>query len=341
MTSFLRDREGNVAVLFGLLLVPIFGFSGIALDYGRATKLQGELQTRADAAALNAAVAGVTQGHHALVAQMAQDIENAYVRPGVLENVSVTGNWVSATDFRVQAEARIATAMAHIIPGVDPGISVAIEAVARVSEQEATYEPPAVEWLDPEAGDYNQIYVYCFDPSGGGSKRSRRSRMTLIADNAGSHFDYDWPRCDEGETLSFRLRNVRHVKDRPHLWNHPSSTQHNYHTDTVLVGGVEQFDIGYDILETVRCDDLESCVGEDEGGVIPRGAHRDPHIESRPCRPGAYMYYGWEDRPPGQPGRAEVWTDPAWTDADYDDIRIVMQCPETAALGERSVRLMK
>ena len=42
------------------------------------------------------------------------------------------------------------------------------------------------------------------------------------------------------------------------------------------------------------------------------------------------MYYGWEDRPPGMPGHQNTggnWQHVAWTDRDYDDIRIVIACP--------------
>jgi hypothetical protein len=53
------------------------------------------------------------------------------------------------------------------------------------------------------------------------------------------------------------------------------------------------------------------------------------------------MYFGWEDRPPGQPGPNANWTDPAWTDTDFDDIRIVMKCPAEGFLGDKLVRLVR
>jgi hypothetical protein len=43
------------------------------------------------------------------------------------------------------------------------------------------------------------------------------------------------------------------------------------------------------------------------------------------------MYYGWEDRPPGL----------GWTDRDYNDIRVVIECPVSESTGEFLVRLIK
>jgi hypothetical protein len=42
------------------------------------------------------------------------------------------------------------------------------------------------------------------------------------------------------------------------------------------------------------------------------------------------MYYGWEDRPPYY----------GWTDRDYDDIRVIVECP-TITRGARQVFLLR
>ena len=49
-----RDRSGNIALLFALILVPLLGAVGAALDYARAYNLQSELQFAADSAVLGA-----------------------------------------------------------------------------------------------------------------------------------------------------------------------------------------------------------------------------------------------------------------------------------------------
>ena len=52
--NFCRDRRGNVAILFGLMAVPVLGVVGTAIDYGRAAKTKQELQSLIDGAALAA-----------------------------------------------------------------------------------------------------------------------------------------------------------------------------------------------------------------------------------------------------------------------------------------------
>lgn len=53
----LRSERGASAVLFGLLLIPLLGFAGIAVDVGALYAEKAELQNGADAAALEVAIA--------------------------------------------------------------------------------------------------------------------------------------------------------------------------------------------------------------------------------------------------------------------------------------------
>ncbi|MEM7398438.1 MAG: TadE/TadG family type IV pilus assembly protein [Pseudomonadota bacterium] len=50
--QFLREKGGNAALLFGLALVPVIGFIGMATDYGRAMTVRSTLSDAADSAAL-------------------------------------------------------------------------------------------------------------------------------------------------------------------------------------------------------------------------------------------------------------------------------------------------
>jgi hypothetical protein len=365
MKHFFSDPGGNVAIIFGIGLIPILGFVGATLDYNRASDVRSYLQTKSDATALNAAVNGQLSDHAALIADLEATIRNNY---SSVSGISTSGAWIDPTHFRVETKATVDTAMIHILPGVGRGIEVGVRAVAEVMPATVTYEPPEKFDLEPDAGDYNQLFAYCFQYDKPGDPTARRQQMTLIADNDGNEYDFEWPKCGEGEALSFRMRNVRHARAYPQLWDNPNQwpyrAEYDFYTDTTLVGGVEQFTIRrevgwippqwqqyhsggqfspgtFDVLETVRCDTIEECVGESEGGILPEGKNRTPNKENRPCEPGKYMYYGWEDRPPGQPGPSGTWTDPAWTDRSYDDIRIVMRCPTTGTLGNRLVRLVE
>lgn len=53
--QFSRDNRGNVAMLFGLMAVPVMGLIGLSIDYGRAVKAQHEMQALLDGAAVAAA----------------------------------------------------------------------------------------------------------------------------------------------------------------------------------------------------------------------------------------------------------------------------------------------
>lgn len=66
LKSFARDRRGNVAITFGLAVIPVVGMAGAAVDYSRLGARKAELHSIADAAALNAAkVLSTTYGQPA------------------------------------------------------------------------------------------------------------------------------------------------------------------------------------------------------------------------------------------------------------------------------------
>ncbi len=50
LNAFLHEKRGNVAILFGLGMIPIVGAIGAAVDYGRVYRLKTQLQIVADAA---------------------------------------------------------------------------------------------------------------------------------------------------------------------------------------------------------------------------------------------------------------------------------------------------
>ncbi|MCZ8180929.1 MAG: pilus assembly protein TadG-related protein [Rhizobium sp.] len=62
--GFFSDRSGNFGVLTAILLVPVIGVAGVALDLSNALMVRSTLQAAADAAALAAVSetsAGVSQ----------------------------------------------------------------------------------------------------------------------------------------------------------------------------------------------------------------------------------------------------------------------------------------
>ncbi|HEY8564417.1 MAG TPA: pilus assembly protein TadG-related protein [Beijerinckiaceae bacterium] len=372
MLRFWRDVRGTTAVLFGLAMLPLLGLTGVAVDYSRATNLHGFLQTASDAAAIGAAAAEDPEGSNRALGG-ARSVIATHTGARALQNVNVLGKWLTAVDYEVTIQGRMDATIMQAVPFLPKTMDLKVVSVARVTQPLMTAAAPRISQLDPEAGDYNQLSVYCFDASkkdranngngnsgngnGNGNGNSRngnngngngnsgnsngqansgsdekgRSQMTPIADNGGTTYTFRMPTCGEGETLSYKLKNVRGARTRPSMWNDSTVEQYEYFTDTTVVGAVQKQNTGVDILETAICDTFESCKPISRGGVLPEGRERTPQQTEKACEPGKFLYMGWEDRPPGR----------GWTDRDYDDIRIVMECPRFERSGTKQVRLIK
>lgn len=188
-------------------------------------------------------------------------------------------------------------------------------------------------------------------------------------------YTYIAPLCTGDSYLSFRLENVRFARTQHDYWEKDDINYHrggptqsgadhsgryDYYTDTYPNPETGSLEFGglihprngtnADVLETVLCRTREECVPSNRpGGIIPWGHNRqegsanERQRVSGDCPAGQYMYYGWEDRPPpppGQPGGGS-WLNERWTDADFDDIRVVLKCPVLTPLQERNVRLIR
>lgn len=324
LQRFRRDGRGNVAVMTGLLAVPLLAVSGIAIDYSRSSFVRSFLQAEADAAALGAAAGGQSVDDAKWVTA-AQDHTKSRFSSGI-SNLSITGKWLTVTDFGVDASASVPVTLLAALPGYSKEMTVGVTAVARYSEPVLEYKPPTLAQLDPDAADYNRIYVYCYNP-----KTKKRTQEVAVADNGGTTYTYTMPLCATGENLSYRLHNVRNARTTKSKWDSSKAEHYEYYTDTVITGGAETYGLQYSLLETVLCDTKAACKYKSEGGVLPEGANRVPQKATATCSTGKYFYYGWEDRPPEQGG----------SDKDYNDIRIVIECPTVKSSGVNSVRLIK
>lgn len=323
--AFLRDRRGAIAVVFALTLLPVMSMTGAAVDYSSLTATEASLQAKTDAIALRTIGASdlrsVETDAERLIAQAFGDgVRNVDVRARRIPTPGGKGD----QDYEVTVSADVPLRLISAVPGAPKAVRVVTVAVARGEARLESPPPPFVQ-LSHEAADYNQIFAYCFDAdrqglgSGVGAEGTRRN-MTLIADNGGTVYDFEMPVCDEGESLSLRLRNVRNARTKPHLWEDPNATQYDYYSDTTLSNGNAwklNFPKDADVAETVLCDTLEQCLPGTEESILPSGKHRNPHAATRPCAEGKFMFFGFEDRPsPRHRG-----------DRDFDDIRIVIGCP--------------
>ncbi len=357
-------------MLFGLTLPPMLGAGGLALDYSRASNVRSYMQGEADAAALGGARAAaqtvlkkLPNDKAALAAAAvsnAQALANERYGANKVSGLNVTGTWLNGTDFEVVTSGKVKNTMSRMIPGVAAELEFKTRAVARVLiVNNLIAFKPAVASLDFEAGDYNRIYVYCFDKTrkNDADKGRRVETMTAISDNGGTTYTYEMPTCTAAETLSYRLYNVRMMRTTPSKWDAGSAERFNHYTDTELdVNGVASYDFkngdrnNYGtitnfalkpddgLLETVLCNTLAECKPKSKGGILPEGKNRTPVKETKACTEGKFMYYGWEDRPYYKDG-APPGVD-GWTDRDYDDIRLIVECPRIPPEPTAAIKLI-
>lgn len=370
-----KDRSGVVAMLVALSLPMLVGAAALTIDIANYRYVQGRMQSAADAGAL-AAIAKLDAPANAKAAAVdyaGRNVPDGFggvtrssdVEIGIWDPVAGTfavSNDVSQINA-VRVSAIRSRARQNGVPMIlmqffsDSAPDLQATAIA-ARHLVVQYEPPEKTDLDNQAWDYNRIYAYCFKYNGSGSAASRRTQMALVADNVPksgtgvSNFWTEagkrgfgkvpnplvWPKCEKGESLSFRLENIRDVKQAisnssttKTLWTtydkNKATQTFNHYLDTVISGGVETFPgLGSEkLVETIRCDTLSACTAPSKHvkGTPLR-------VAGVPCLPGKYMYFGWEDRPPSSGG----------SDEDYDDIRITMRCPKTGTLGDGMSRLV-
>ena len=99
MRRLIGDREGNVAIIFALSLIPIVFLTGMAMDFSSATSKRIRLNAAADAAALSA-VTPTMMGQTAAAAQTAAQNIFSGTAAGVpgTSGVTPTVNVTSSSD---------------------------------------------------------------------------------------------------------------------------------------------------------------------------------------------------------------------------------------------------
>jgi hypothetical protein len=346
MRSFLANRKGNIAVAAAMATLPIMGAAGVAIDYTRADNVRSFMQAQSDMAALSGAQMGPTGNPKAYLEHVKYYTEQRYGVGSWVESMTVEGKWLNDLDYSVKVTGHVPVSILGAVPGLPDDMKVSVLSVARLAEPRYVYKPPKVNELDPEAGDYNRVSVYCYNEKNKTKPNKGRTQMTVISDNGGTKYNYVMPQCASDETLSYKLLNVRLVRDQPSKWDDPHQARHEYFSDTVVKQGKDKYTAAVtSLLETVLCKNLNECKKQSKGGIVPEGKNRTPVKAAATCSPGKYMYYGWEDRD-GKGGDddewpADDWRDEGWTDMDFDDIVIVISCPELEKAEDRQVSLVK
>lgn len=320
--AFLKDRRGNFGAMAALTMVPLIGSLGLALDYGHGVQTRGLIQDKADAAALSVAKLGPGATGSAVLDQIRQSL----TADSGLKNVVIDTKWVS-NEYTVAISGDLPLSLSQLLPGAGSQMAVSVKSVARFKDVQRVYKPPSATLLDPNANDYNRVYAYCFDKDKKSNPTTKgRTSQVAIADNAGTVYSAAMPTCGAGETMSFRLYNVRDRRTWQSQWDNGTSERYNYYTDTELTPAETYSASVGPILETVLCPSLDKCKPTNQGGILPYGSGRTPQRATEGCSAGKFMYYGWEDRP-------------NW-DRDFDDIRVIIECASETFVGNKMARLI-
>jgi Flp pilus assembly protein TadG len=382
ITNLVRNRRGAAAAAFALALPFMLSGLALAIDYASFRVTHTRMQNAADAAAL-AAIADLSLDDAAKVEKALSMIDaNLPEEFGAVTTVNdiTLGTYTKEGVFTpaVGADVNAARVVAVRSPGRGNAVNrifsmfisneaLTISTVAVAARPgNVAYEPPEITVLDSTAGDFNELYAYCYNPD-----TRVRGEMKLIANNnrrtdrrlypAGDATGLpansnpanniqnpstsNWPTCEEaGSSVSFYLRNYRNANGTPrNLWT--TQVFHQY-TDTQLVNGEEFSNLFRrddpatvatdermnNLVETILCDTADQCNPTIQGNLVNNAegrAKRPANVETRPCAPGKFMYYGWEDRPPS-----------GASDRDYNDITLQLRCPSAGQLGGGKPRLV-
>lgn len=350
-SAFLHDRRGQAAMIFSVMILPVIAVLGAAIDFGRARDVEAFLRNTSDAEALAVALSDdPTFGLKAVAATQAT-VQTHYPD---MQNVVVTAAWSDTANYKVTIQGDMPGGLLQAVPYMPKTVTIATTSTANRIPAVTVTTPPKLSQLDPEAGDYNRIYMYCYDNrrKTDADKGRRAATMTAISDNGGTSYDTsNLPTCNAGESISYRLHNVRNMRTTPSKWNDPNQETYDYFTDTSVdpVTRVQTFAmtgqrtyangtttaldmVANPILETILCDTDAQCKPKSQKGILPNNheVNRTPATATGGCLEGKFMYYGWEDRPPN-----------AGSDRDYDDIRVVVTCPVMTKVQDKQVKLVK
>jgi Flp pilus assembly protein TadG len=90
--EFARAREGNIAITFALVLIPVVAATGTAVDYSRANSVKADLQAALDATALMLSKEASSDTSSQLQTNATAYFKATFNRPGT-ENVTVSASY--------------------------------------------------------------------------------------------------------------------------------------------------------------------------------------------------------------------------------------------------------
>ncbi len=207
---FANDSRGSVALIFGLMLVPLVVAAGVGIDYARAAKLRTAVQSTVDSAALAGAsaysnpsfattaqtLAGnyVTNGTNALLSQIT--LGTTTVTPGTL----TSGSNVTAYTMSVSVSATVPTTLMALFTS-----TMTIHASATAKNPIVTATVGLSGWKS-SACDTNTVYWY---PVPSDNSIPPQSSMTQMFTNSGGTNPTSIPiSISASQKIGFAFKNV-------------------------------------------------------------------------------------------------------------------------------------
>jgi Flp pilus assembly protein TadG len=89
LNRFLKDCRGGVAPMMGLLILPLMGAVGMAVDYSRANAARAAFQVSLDSTALMLSKTAATDSAASLEIAATNYLKALFVHPDV-SNIAVT-----------------------------------------------------------------------------------------------------------------------------------------------------------------------------------------------------------------------------------------------------------
>jgi Flp pilus assembly protein TadG len=202
-----RHDQGSVALIFGLLLIPLVLAAGVGVDYARAVQFKAQLQAATDDAALAGASAYVSSGagqtlgiaaatnymNDAIAALPANNGVSVTVTPGSTSS----GSTVTAFQITVTATATFPTTLMAVYK---PTLTITTTATANNPIVTGTFSGGG---FSADASDQNTAYWYAC-PANGGVPAA--SALNFMWQNYNSGSD-----TGNGSSISIQLAASQHI----------------------------------------------------------------------------------------------------------------------------------
>jgi Flp pilus assembly protein TadG len=152
MNRFRKDQRGNIAVTFGIVLVPLLAFMGAAIDYSRAVRARASMQSTLDSVAL----------------MVAKDLSSGLITTSQIDAKAQTYFNALYTDQEAQA---ISVSATYAVANASSGSTIQVSGNASITT------------------DFMQMFGYpkmAFNASSTSTWGANLLRVALVLDNTGS-----------------------------------------------------------------------------------------------------------------------------------------------------------